>query len=347
MSALPDDFTDRFQTPTPIGDGASGSVFKANDPRASRSVAVKVLHAESMRDQRQAQRFQREVEATAQLEHPNIPPLYEAGETPSGRPYLAMRLIEGESLAKVIARLAKNDADTHSAFGFSRRVAIAIDLCDALEYAHERGLLHRDIKPENIMLGSHGEVWLVDWGLAAPPSEERPSEDIKITEDFSFVGTLATAAPEQLGGVTTTASDQYSLGVVLYELFALRSPYEGKTRFEMMQALLQDTPKAAERFIHPIQGRVPRELSVLVARMLQRKPEDRFSSISEVKSELTIIQDGDIRAICPHTMLKKQGHRLGRLLDTHNLWLAPLVLVWLSYPLVHLIYLLVGRLTQP
>ncbi len=341
----PSDFTERFDTPTPIGDGASGAVFKASDPRAGRSVAVKILHADVMRDPRHSQRFQREVEATAKLEHPNIPPLYEAGETVSGRPYMALRLIEGERLDQVIARLAKGDAETHVQFPFSRRVAIAIDLCDALEYAHGRGILHRDIKPENIMLGEHGEVWLVDWGLAAPPAEERTPDDITVTEDFSFVGTLATAAPEQLGGVTSPASDQYSLGVVLYELFALRSPYPGKTRFEVMQALLNHTPKAAERFISPIQGRVPREISVLIARMLRRKPEERFTDIAVVKKELTIIQDGDIRAICPHTFMKKQGHRLGRLLDTHNLWLAPLVLIWLSYPIIHLIYLVVGKLT--
>lgn len=343
----PPDFTERFETPTPIGDGASGVVFKARDPRADRSVAVKVLHAEMMRDPRISQRFRREVEATAKLEHPNIPPLYEAGETTSGRPYMALRLIEGESLDQVIVRLAQGDAETHAQFPFSRRLSIAIDLCDALEYAHERGILHRDIKPENIMLGQHGEVWLVDWGLATPSSQERPPDDIKVTEDFSFVGTLATAAPEQLGGLTSPASDQYSLGVVLYELFALRSPYPGKNRFEVMQALLNDTPKAAERFISPIQGRVPREISVLIARMLRRKPEERFTNIAEVKRELSIILDGDIRAICPHTFMKKQGHRLGRLLDTHNLWLAPLVLLWLSYPIIHLLYLVVGKLTQP
>ena len=340
------DFTDRFIAPIPIGDGASGAVFKADDPRIGRSVAVKVLHSELMRDKRHSQRFQREVEATATLEHPNIPPVYEVGETSSGRPYMALKLLEGERLQEVIERLEKGDAETHQQFSFTRRISIAMALCDALEYAHERGILHRDIKPENIMLGQHGEVWLVDWGLAAPPSEERGANDIKVTDEYSFVGTLATAAPEQLGGETSAQSDQYSLGVVLYELFALRSPSKGESKFEIMQALLNDVPKPAENFIGKVQGRVPREISVLLVRMLQKKPEDRFTDIREVNQELSIIQGGDIRAICPHTMMKKTGHRLGRLLDTHNLWLAPLVLLWLAYPLVHFIYLIVGALTR-
>lgn len=345
MSDSPD-FTDRFEAPSSLGEGASGEVFKATDPRSGRTVAVKVLHSEAMGDPRHCLRFQREIQANAVLEHPNIPPLYESGKTEAGRPFMAMRLIEGERLDAVIARLFQGDAETHTLFPFSRRLAIAIDLCDAVDYAHQRGLVHRDIKPENIMLGGHGEVWLVDWGLAAPPSQERNPEEIKITEDFSFVGTLSTAAPEQLGGVTTPASDQYSLGVVFYELFALRSPYPGETRFEVMQALLSGTPKAPEHHVSPVQGRVPREISVVIARMLSRQPEERFPSIAEVKKELAIIADGDIRAICPHTLMKKTGHRLGRMLDTHNLWLTPLVLLWLCYPIIHWISLLVGRLTK-
>lgn len=340
------DFTDRFLAPTPIGDGASGSVYKADDPRIGRSVAVKVLHSELMRDQRHSQRFQREVEATATLEHPNIPPVYEVGETSAGRPYMALKLLEGERLELVIQRLQKGDAQTHQQFPFSRRISLAMSLCDALEYAHERGILHRDIKPDNVMLGQHGEVWLVDWGLAAPPTEARNANDIKVTEEYSFVGTLATAAPEQLGGETSAKSDQYSLGVVLYELFALRSPYKGESKFEIMQALLNDVPKPAENYIDRIQGRVPREISVLIARMLCKKPEERFENIREVRQEFNIIQGGDIRAICPHTLMKKSGHRLGRLLDTHNLWLAPLVLLWLAYPLLHLIYLVVGSASK-
>lgn len=346
MSETTQDFTPRFSQPAPIGDGGSGTVFKAEDPRIGRSVAVKVLHPDLMREPRHSARFLREAKATGTLEHPNIPPVYEFGETPSGRPYLALKLIEGQTLAELVEKLAAGDETAHAEFPIHRRLQIAISLCDALEYAHERDILHRDLKPENVMLGQHGEVWLVDWGLAAAPSEER-EEDDKLTGEHTFVGTLSSAAPEQLAGTYSKASDQYSLGVVLYHLFVLRSPHEGSNRFERMTSLLNEIPKSAESFVLPIQGRVPREISVLLARMLKKDPKERFDSVRQVKQELSLILGGDIHAICPHTFLKKSGHRLGRILDTHNLFLAPLIIVWLLYPLFHLIYLAVGRFTGP
>lgn len=344
-SVVNQDFTPRFADPSVIGDGGSGTVFKAEDPRIGRRVAVKVLHPDLMKEQRHAARFLREVKATGTLEHPNIPPVYEFGETEGGRPYMALKLIEGQTLESLVTKLAAGDETAHAEFPIHRRLQIAIALCDALEYAHERDILHRDLKPENVMLGQHGEVWLVDWGLASAPSGER-EEDDNLTGEHTFVGTLSTAAPEQLAGQYSKASDQYSLGVVLYFLFALRNPHVGNNRFERMTALLNEVPKAAESFVLPVQGRVPREISVLLARMLKKDPKERFDSVRQVKQELSIILGGDIHAICPHTFLKKSGHRLGRILDTHNMILAPLVMLWLLYPLVHLIYVVVGLLTR-
>lgn len=342
--ALPEqDFAPRFQTPTAIGDGGSATVFRAQDPRLGRPVAVKILHPDLLREPRHAQRFLREAQATGTLQHPNIPSVYEYGETPSGRPYMALKLIDGQTLAELVEKLAAGDEEAHREYPFHRRLQIAIALCDALDYAHQQNIVHRDLKPDNVMLGPFGEVWLVDWGLAAPPSDERHEEVDKITAEHTFVGTLSSAAPEQLAGAYSQKSDQYSLGVVLYYLFALRSPHSGKDRYERMTALLQQVPKPAESFVTPVQGRVPREVSVLVARMLQKDPKDRFPSVADVKNELSIILGGDIHAICPHTFVKKASHRLGRTLDTHNLWLAPLVILWLLYPLIHLLYLLVGK----
>ncbi len=341
------DFTHRFKQPEPLAEGGYGQVFKAVDPRLERQVAIKVMHREMLKEENGSERFLREARSTGVLEHPNIPPIYEYGETDSGRPFFALKLIEGETLADVISRLKEGDAQTHQDYPFSRRTQIAIDVCNALEYAHDREIVHRDIKSENIMLGRFGEVWLVDWGLAAPPSEDTAPDD-RLTEEYAFVGTLSYASPEQVAGVYSKTSDQYSLGVVMYELFALRSPYESaKSRYEKMTALLHTKPEAAESFVDPVQGRVPRETSVLIARMLEKKAEDRFKSISEVKQELETILGGDIRAICPHTFMKKKMHGFGRLLDNHNRWLAPLLILWLSYPIVHLIYWAVGKATGP
>lgn len=338
-----EDFTSRFETPTAIADGGSGAVFRADDPRLGRQVAVKLLHTDLVGAGDYLQRFQREAVTTGSLEHPNIPPVYESGLTETGRPYLALKLIEGQTLAELVDKLAAGDAAAHAEFPFHRRLQIAISLCDALVYAHGRGLVHRDIKPDNVMLGKHGEVWLVDWGLAVPPLEERP-EEARLTAEHTFAGTLSTAAPEQVAGLYSEASDQYSLGVVLYYLFALRNPHEGATRMEQMTSLLYNVPKPAEEFVNPVQGRIPREISVLLVRMLEKEPTARFSSVAEVRDELSIILGGDIRAICPHTFMKKSSHRFNRMLDNHNAWFAPLLMLWLAYPIGHVLYLLVGWL---
>lgn len=331
------DFTHRFATPEPLAEGGYGQVFKAKDPRLNREVAVKVMHREMLKEHNSTERFLREARSTGGLEHPNIPPVYEYGETDSGRPFFVLKLIEGETLLDILDRLKKGDEATHAAYPFPRRTQIALDICSALEFAHSQDLVHRDIKTENVMLGNYGEVWLVDWGLAAPPSEETEAEE-RLTEEYSFIGTLSYASPEQVAGTYSKQSDQYSLGVVLYELFSLKSPYEGNTRFEKMTSLLNTVPKKAEEHVDPVQGRVPRETSVLIARMLSKKAEDRFPSISVVKNELERILGGDINAICPHTYMKKKMHRLGRMLDNHNRWFAPLLMLWLAYPLFHLAY---------
>ncbi len=337
------DFNSRFAALDSIGDGASSEVIRAEDPRIGRNVAVKVLRAEHREEAALVSRFMREIKSTGALEHPSIPPVYESGETNDGRPFMAMRLIEGQTLGEVIARLNENADGVHAEYTFSRRLQIALDLCNVLEYAHEEGVVHRDIKPENIMLGNHGEVWLVDWGLAAEPREEQ-LPDGNITAEHAFVGTLATAAPEQVGGVYSAQSDQYSLGVVLYGLFALRSPYKGESRYEILSGVLHDRPKPAESFVLPVQGRVPREISMVLKRMLEKRPEERFADIVEVKAEFERILSGDIRAICPHTFIKSCSHKIGRFMDTYNRWFAPLVFVWLLYPAIHILYWLIGKI---
>lgn len=338
-----ENFSSRFEALDAIGDGASSEVIKAEDPRIGRNVAIKVLRADHRQEATLMTRFLLEIKATGALEHPSIPPVYESGETNDGRPFMAMRLIQGQTLAELIAKLQENAEGLHAEFTFARRLQIALDLCNVLHYAHTEGVVHRDVKPENIMLGGHGEVWLVDWGLAAAPSDQRLPEG-NITAEHTFVGTLATAAPEQIGGVYSPQSDQYSLGVVLYQLFALRSPYKGESRYEILSGVMHDVPESAESFVVPVQGRVPREISVVLERMLAKKGEDRFADLEEVKGEFERIVSGDIRAICPHTFIKSCSHKVARFMDTYNRWFAPLLIVWMLYPAIHILYWLIGKI---
>lgn len=324
-----------------------GAVFQVEDPRLDRRVALKVLRRDGDTQETLSKRFDSEARITGQLEHPSIPPVYEYGEAADGSPYLALRLLNGETLESVIERLKEGDSEAHQRYTFPERVRICIQITEALLFAHNRGILHRDVKPENIMLGASGEVWLLDWGVAGPPSEGAPSEEdvsTRITEEPTFLGTLLYAAPEQLAGTYSSATDQYSLGAVFYEFFCLHPAHRGDSRMEVLTAVVNTTPKAAERFFHSTQGRVPRELSVLFQKMLQKEPPDRFDSLGDVLRELKIVAGGDIRAICPHTLTKKLMYRAGRHFDNYGYWLMPMALLWLLYPLYALIDMLVGRL---
>jgi eukaryotic-like serine/threonine-protein kinase len=340
-------FPDRFANPELIGEGGMGSVFRVEDPRLGRQVAVKVLRQAPSEQPKNTERFRFEARTTGCLEHPSIPPVYEYGETAEGLPYFALKLLDGETLRSVIERLRQGDVQTHKTYDFANRIRIAIKLCEALDFAHSQTMLHRDIKPENIMLGPFGEVWLVDWGLAGPPNEEQqneqPSQE-RLTEEPTMMGTLQYAAPEQLACHYSQATDQYSLGAVFYELFTLEPAHPGENRMEILTAVLNETPKPAERITHRSQGRVPREISVLLARMIAKKPEERFDSLSSVRQELKVIEGGDIHAICPHTFAKKSLYRVGKTLDNHNYWLMPLLILWLLYPLYALVYWISGYL---
>ena len=321
-----------------------GQVYRVTDPRLARTVALKMLQSDL--PEKLSARFENEARITGRLEHPSIPPVYEYGETDQKVPYFALKLLNGHTLEEVIQKLREGDKDTHEKYDFPERMRICIRLCEALEYAHSQGVLHRDIKPENVMLGPFGEVWLLDWGVAGPPSEPMGNEEKtdRLTEESTFMGTMTYAAPEQLAGIYSPQSDQYSLGAVFYELFCLEAAHKGKDRIELMTSVLHETPRSPESIKKPLQGRVPREVSNLLKRMLQKKPEDRFESIAAVKEELQTIVGGDISVVCPHTLTKKTMHRIGKALDNHNYWLMPLILLWLLYPLYALSHWLSGYL---
>lgn len=310
-----------------------GTVYSVSDPRLARRVAVKMHQPPKDEDQKAFQRFVREAQTTGRLEHPCIPPVYEYGETSQGQPYFALKWLEGKTLAEVIDGLRQGDEELHKKLDFATRYQIAIKLCEALGYAHGQGVLHRDLKPENVMLGQYGETWLVDWGVAGPPSEASQEKTDRLTEGPSFMGTLAYAAPEQVAGCYSPLSDQYSLGALLYELFTLAPAHPGETRMEVLTAVTANPVKPAESLKHPKQGRVPREVSVILGKMLAKKPEDRYSNLGEVTQAFKRVVAGDFPAICPHTATKRALLRFGKFLDNHNYWFMPLLMLWLAYPL--------------
>jgi len=224
----------RFRIVRSHARGGLGEVFLAFDGELNRPVAVKELQAHRAHDPAAQARFLLEAEVTGRLEHPGIVPVYSLGRHPDGRPYYAMRLIEGGTLREAIEGFHRTHGPASGREGrelaFRRLLRSVIDACNAVAYAHSRGVVHRDLKPENIMLGRFGETLVVDWGVAKPsqdagvegvepPEAEGLPADASMTQPGSMIGTPRYMSPEQAGGDPGTvgaSSDIYSLGAILY-----------------------------------------------------------------------------------------------------------------------------------
>src|SRR5262245_40947773 len=202
-----------------LGAGAMGAVYRAEDTRLGRTVALKFPRAEAMIDPGDRARFLREARVASALDHPNIVVLYDVGEE-DGQIFLAMQYVEGQTLRERLSRGAMPVAD---ALGVARSVA------DALAQAHSRGVVHRDIKPENVLMAADGRVKVADFGIATRASETA------LTMTGAMVGTPAYLAPEILRGESASAaSDIYALGGVLHELLSGTPAYQGKTIAELL-----------------------------------------------------------------------------------------------------------------
>jgi serine/threonine-protein kinase len=258
------------------------------------------------------------------LEHPNIAPIHDVGVDDRGRYFFVMKHVEGETLEKIIERLAAGDADAHKRYTFELRTRIFLGVLQALAFAHARGVIHRDIKPGNVMVGPMGEVMLMDWGLSAR-SETRsdPPE--------SLSGTPAYMAPEQIRGAVLgdERTDIYSAGVLFYELLTLRHYLPTCTSVPEILAKVEEHEPTPARFVStPHQSNVPPELSFFVAKAMEKDPSKRYQSVPEMITALTAIQRGDIRAQCPRTFLKRVTFRAMRFSDAHAT--ASIVLVVLA-----------------
>ena len=240
-----------------LGSGGMGVVYRALDLELNREVALKLLHARSEGSERNQSRFRREAQAAAALDHPNVGTIYEVGEHDS-RPFIAMALYDGETLAGRLARQPGRQLPLPEA------AAVAGQLSLALEAAHAVGLAHRDLKPENVLILRDGRVKLIDFGLARWTGASR------VTEQGLAVGTAAYMAPEQLRGQEAgPAADLWALGVVLYEMLAGRHPFGGE-RQGMVHNVLYESPQ-------PVDARegLPADLQTLVARCLAKEPRER------------------------------------------------------------------------
>jgi serine/threonine-protein kinase len=247
-----------------LGQGGMGTVYLAEQTSPRRNVVVKLLRPDLSRDEAFRQRFVHESEAAASTEHPNIVPIYSAGEA-DGVLYIAMRYVEGDDLRHLISNRGPLPPD--------RAIEIVSQIASALDAAHARGLVHRDVKPGNILLDEGGNAYLSDFGLI-----KRSQVDTGLTETGQFMGSIEYCAPEQIRGDEVDGrADVYSLACVLYESIAGRPPFQRDTEVATLYAHLeQDPPRLASDGSGPV-----RELDPVVAKAMAKRPSDRYASAGE------------------------------------------------------------------
>lgn len=292
----PDDGTlGDFRLLGEIGRGGMGVVYEAEQISLRRRVALKVLPLAATLDIRQLQRFENEARAAALLHHPHIVPVFAVG-CERGVHYYAMQLIAGRTLAAVIDDLKQTPlpalpvaetvpeatAWTHQSVtgrAFFRHVArLGKQAAEALEYAHQMGVVHRDIKPANLLLDPQGSLWVTDFGLA------RFQASPVLTSPGDLVGTLRYMSPEQAAGqpVIDPRSDVYSLGATLYELLTQQPAFDATSRAECLRQILEDDPTPPRR----LNRAVPAELEIVVLKAMAKVPEDRYASAKELADDL-------------------------------------------------------------
>jgi WD40 repeat protein/tRNA A-37 threonylcarbamoyl transferase component Bud32 len=285
----------RFRVLRPHARGGLGEVFVANDEELNREVALKRIQDGHADNPQSRKRFVLEAEITGGLEHPGIVPVYGLGTYADGRPFYAMRFIRGHSLKEAIAQFHQARAADSQARALELRQLLGrfIDVCQAMQYAHDRGVLHRDLKPGNIMLGKYGETLVVDWGLAKPLGKrEAASEEPTLrvgssteTMTGAALGTPAFMSPEQAAGRVSElspASDVYSLGATLFCLLTGKTPIqdsEVQNQREADKAKLLDKVRRGD-FPRPRQLKADLDLALeaVCLKAMSLKPGDRYAS---------------------------------------------------------------------
>lgn len=319
------DSVGRFRVVRDLARGGLGKVSVAKDDELDREVAIKEILQQFSKSEDARIRFVAEARVTGSLEHPGIVPIYSMGTFTDGRPYYAMRLIRGKSLADRLKELELQAAKgkVRKSIGSdaeSRRKGIRplinhlIAACNTIAYANSRGVLHRDIKPSNIMLGKYGETIMVDWGLAKalgsinpnPLHSEPPIADVvesgsQPTAYGSVMGTPSYMSPEQANGLLGSVdqrSDVFSLGATLYAILVGSAPYEGSDRAEILSRAKNCQFKPPR----DVYSWIPKEINAVCLKAMAKNPQDRYATATELGEDLERFIAGDSVAALPESL---------------------------------------------
>ena len=305
------ELNDNYPIVESIDAGAMGEISIARDKELGRNVAYKQIHMEIATDSNLVGRFYQEAQIIAQLDHPNIVPIY-CMRTSGGRIGYIMKLIQGETLKDIIGE-ARKQIDETGTTDETHSLPILLDhflkICDAIHYAHRKGVVHRDLKPVNIMVGKFHEVYVMDWGISKLIKADKIVEGEKTrkisytrggdsayeaTEKGQILGTPNYMSPEQACGMVDSLdhrSDQFSLGLILYELVTLEKAIRGGSLLEIME-------KATRGEIGPIRHyskkyKIPPELAAIIRKATSLEPEQRYASVDEFARDIRHFNRGE------------------------------------------------------
>jgi serine/threonine protein kinase len=268
-----------YQIIRPIGHGGMGEVLLGHDDRLDRQAAIKVLPDDSNKDRfdtQRRQRFLQEARSVSAIAHPNVCVIYDIGETSEGQPFIAMEYIEGNTLCEI---------NSTGPLTIELTIELSAQIADALQVAHEAGVVHRDIKPANVIITPRGQAKVLDFGLAkrVDESSEATQKQLVKTHDGQILGTPSYMSPEQVMGQPVDGrSDIFSLGVVMYELITGRKPFTGRTLGETLQKICRDKPENMAKY----NPRLPQELAQITLKCLQQDPAQRYQNAGEVVTDL-------------------------------------------------------------
>ncbi|HTJ44129.1 MAG TPA: serine/threonine-protein kinase [Kofleriaceae bacterium] len=290
----------RFDDHGEIASGGTSSIREVFDRRIRRTVAMKTIDPSIATWPEAARLLIEEAQITGQLDHPNIVPVHDLGTDLDGAPMFIMKLVEGDTLTRLI-----NEGDPKEprpAGALQRLLKAFLRICDAVSFAHSRGVIHRDLKPDNVMIGSHGQIYVMDWGCAqlaphgvdeGPPVQLGGSNRRVIDGTGAVIGTGAYMAPEQAMGRTNeidARTDVFALGGVLYQILTRVPPYRGRSHLESVQ-LAQAAQITPPEEIAP---QVPRALSRIVMKALDPEPTKRYASVDALRDAVEQFLDGGL-----------------------------------------------------